>query len=187
MHRSTILLMLCAAAVSACVVTTKKEPVVRDHRTPREEPPPPPPPEPEVRDHRTPREEPPPPPPPVVRDHRTPEEEQPWARRGWTLLGEQWVTGGRDKDFIRVGSREGGFTKLMLVVEGSDVLVNNIIIEYDNGRKFSPPMKKTFKEGSRSAPIDLQGKSRVIKEVELRYRNLPGGGRAKVQLWGRRG
>jgi hypothetical protein len=31
--------------------------------------------------------------------------------------------------------------------------------------------------------IDLPGDARVIRSVEFRYGNLPGGGRAKAELW----
>jgi hypothetical protein len=40
-----------------------------------------------------------------------------------------------------------------------------------------------FKEGQRTRAIDLPGDDRVIKFVGLRYRDLPGGGRAKAQVW----
>lgn len=160
MHRSSILLLLCVATASGCVVTTKRsEPTVSDHRT-REEPYRPPP-----RDRPAPRPS--------------------WDRSGWTLLGEQSVQGRNDRDIIRVGRRDGVFSKLMLVVEDSDLQLNDIIITYDNGRKHSPRVQHRFREGSRTRPIDLRGDARAIQEVELRYGNVPGGGRATVQLWGR--
>jgi hypothetical protein len=31
--------------------------------------------------------------------------------------------------------------------------------------------------------IDFPGDERVIKFVDFKYRNLPGGGKAKVQVW----
>lgn len=196
MHRSSMLFVACAAVMaSACTATVRgrattgepppPEPVVRDHRHRHREPPPPPPPEPEVRDHRTER----PPPPPVVRDHRDREPDYPtrggWSTRGWTMLGEQWVSG--KKDFIRVGAREGTFTKLMMVVEEGDLQLNDIIIEYDNGRKHSPRVAHFFKEGQRTQAIDLRGDARVIKRIELRYANVGTGRRAKVSIWGREG
>jgi hypothetical protein len=33
--------------------------------------------------------------------------------------------------------------------------------------------------------IDLPGGARSIKKVEFRYGNLPGGGRAQLELWAR--
>ena len=179
MNRSTILRILCIASLSACVVKAKTEPTVRDHRTqeePYQEPPPP-----VVRDHRTPREE--PPPPPVVRDHRS-EPGPSFDSTGWTLIGEQWVEGRRDHDTIRIGPRKGRFTKVTVVVEGSDLRMDEFVITYDDGKKHKPKMEPTFGEGSRSRAIDLEGKARVIKQVDFKYGNLPGGGRAKVQIWG---
>jgi hypothetical protein len=161
MHRSTILLLMCVATASGCVVTTKRsEPTVRDHRAEPEPYRPPPP-----RDRPAPRPS--------------------WDSSGWTLLGEQSVQGRSDRDIIRVGRRDGVFSKLMLVVEGSDMQLNDIVITYDNGRKHSPRVQHQFREGARTRPIDLRGDARVIREVELHYGNLPGGGRATVQLWGR--
>ena len=42
-----------------------------------------------------------------------------------------------------------------------------------------------FREGQRTRVIDLPGDDRVIARIELAYRNLPGGGRARVEIWGR--
>ena len=187
MHRSSILWLLSLAMGSACTVKTT-EPTVRDHRTAREEPPPPAePPQPEVRDHRTPREEPPPPPPPVVRDHREPPPpaEPSWDSSGWTLLGEQWVEGRRDHDTFRVGPRKGRFVRMTLVVEGSDLQMQECVITYEDGKKHRPKLESYFREGQRTRAIDLEGTARVIKQVDIKYGNLPGGGRAKVQIWGR--
>jgi hypothetical protein len=33
--------------------------------------------------------------------------------------------------------------------------------------------------------IDFPGGDRVVKSIELKYKNLPGGGAAKVQVWGK--
>ena len=33
--------------------------------------------------------------------------------------------------------------------------------------------------------IDLPGGGRAIRRVEFRYGNLPGGGKAQIELWGR--
>jgi hypothetical protein len=169
-----MLWLLCVATASGCVVATKREPTVREHRTARPERREPP---------REPAPEPRPAPPP--RPDPSPPPEPSWESRGWVLLGQQAVRGQNDRDIIRVGRRDGAFSKLMLVVEDSDLKLNDVIITYDNGRKHSPRIRHQFREGSRSAPIDLKGEARVIREVELRYSNVRGGGRATVQVWGR--
>jgi hypothetical protein len=170
MHRQSLLWLLCVATASGCVVATKKqEPTVREYRTERREPPP---------------RRPAPPPRPTPRPTPPPPQQSEWEARGWVLLGEQAVRGQVDRDVIRVSRRDGAFSKLLLVVEDSDLKLNDIIITYDNGRKHSPRVRHQFREGSRSAPIDIKGESRVISQVELRYSNVPGG-RATVQLWGK--
>ena len=56
-------------------------------------------------------------------------------------------------------------------------------IKFGKGKPFSPELKQVFREGSRTRVIDLPGDDRVIKWIEFSYRNLPGGGRARVQAW----
>jgi hypothetical protein len=102
-------------------------------------------------------------------------------------MGEQWVRGGTNKDFVRVGARQGAFTKIMIVVDEGELNLDDIIIEYDNGRKHSPKLRHSFRDGSRTRPMDLRGDARVIRRVELRYSNMPRNSRAKVQIWGREG
>lgn len=104
---------------------------------------------------------------------------------GWTLLGSQTVQGRRDRDSIRVGKRKGGFDQLTLVVSDSDIELRDMTIVFTNGQKWSPNVKHVFREGQRSRAIDLPGKDRTISRVDLVYANLPGGGRAKVDLYAR--
>lgn len=108
-----------------------------------------------------------------------------WDRGGWTKLGEQEVLGRRDRDVINVGRREGRFTKLMIVVEESDLQMNSMHIEFTNGDKLEPNLKHFFRENERTRGIDLPGDGRTIKQIEFQYGNLPGGGRARVEVWGR--
>jgi hypothetical protein len=42
-----------------------------------------------------------------------------------------------------------------------------------------------FGKGTATRDIDLPGDRRGIKKVELKYGNLPGGGRAQVEVWAR--
>ena len=44
-------------------------------------------------------------------------------------------------------------------------------------------MSHYFKEGQRSHLIDFPGDERKIRFIEMKYKNLPGGGAAKVQVW----
>jgi hypothetical protein len=73
----------------------------------------------------------------------------------------------------------------MFVVAGSDVELKNVVIILGNGEKFEMPTSVIFKEGTRTAPIDIPGKLRKIKSVDFTYANLPGGGRAQLEVWAR--
>jgi hypothetical protein len=77
------------------------------------------------------------------------------------------------------------FSEVMFVVAGSDVELKNVVINLGNGEKFEMPSSVVFKEGTRTAPIDIPGKLRKIKSVDFAYANLPGGGRAQLEVWAR--
>jgi hypothetical protein len=104
---------------------------------------------------------------------------------GWSLLGEQTVQGKRDRDVITVGKYEGKFDQLQLVVLDSDIDLKDITVQFSNGEKWSPALKHSFRQGQRSRVIDLPGNNRTIAKIELVYANTPGGGRAKVAVYGR--
>lgn len=123
----------------------------------------------------------PPPPRPVHRPAPPPS----FDPAGWTLLGETWVDGKTDADRIPVGKQEGRFTRLMLVVEQSDLEMLDMQIEFGNGDKASPPVRQFFRENTRTRAIDLPGNNRFIKNITFRYGNLPGGGRARVAVYGK--
>ncbi|MGE0870249.1 MAG: hypothetical protein AB7P03_16915 [Kofleriaceae bacterium] len=110
-----------------------------------------------------------------------------WDNRGWEKLGEQEVSGrGReDTDRIRVGRDEGRFRQLMIVVQDSDLELLDFVVEFGRGEAFRPGIRAVFREGTRTRAIDLPGDKRVIKSIQFKYRNLRGGGRAKIQVWGK--
>jgi len=101
----------------------------------------------------------------------------------WTRLGERWVDGVRDRDVIPVGTHDGSFRRIMIVVEHSALQMDDVVVNFSDGSRFSPPTRLVFAENSRSQVIDLPGTRRTIRNVEFRYRNLPGGGRAQAELW----
>ncbi len=119
------------------------------------------------------------PPPPYERPPSAPS----WNSTGWTLLGSQWVDGKHDRDVIRVGAYEGHFDKLTMVVTESDLVLNSFVVVFANGERWAPTVQHTFGEGTRTRTLDLPGADRTIKEIELAYSNLPGGGRAKVEIY----
>ena len=101
----------------------------------------------------------------------------------WDKLGERWVDGRVDRDVVPVVRRER-YQRIMLVVEHSAVELFDVVIVFGNGEVFSPGTRLIFGQGSTSREIDLPGGARHIDRVEFRYGNLPGGGRAQVEVWG---
>ncbi len=107
-----------------------------------------------------------------------------WENKGWKLLGKATADGWRDNDTVAVKHKKP-VTELMFVVAGSDLQLNGIVVTFGNGETFNMPGSATFKEGARTAPVDLPGALRNVKSVNFTYGNLPGGGRAEIQVWGR--
>jgi hypothetical protein len=107
-----------------------------------------------------------------------------WDSRGWMLLGERTVDGHYDHDRIEVGRYEGKFTKLTIVVENSDLELIDLSIQFARGPAWHPAVQHFFREGQRTRAIDFPGDERTLRYIDFRYRNLPGGGRAKVAVYG---
>jgi hypothetical protein len=103
---------------------------------------------------------------------------------GWEVLGERTVNGGYDHDAIDVGRADGRFSRVVLEVEGSSLELFDVTITFGDGQKFSPATRLVFDEGTRSRVIDLPGGARVIRRIDFRYGNLPGGGRAHMIVKG---
>jgi hypothetical protein len=100
------------------------------------------------------------------------------------LLGEHKVDRGIDSDQFDFSQKRGKISKVMVVVLDSDLELLDFKIVYVNGEVYNPPTRHTFREGSRTRPIELP-KSEILRAVQLKYRNLPGGGPARVQVWAR--
>jgi hypothetical protein len=107
----------------------------------------------------------------------------PSSHGDWTKLGERWVDGVRDRDVITVGAHEGRYRRIMIVVEHSALEMFDLVVTFGDGTRFSPATRHVFSANTRSHVIDLPGTDRVIRSVEFRYGNLPGGGRAQAELW----
>lgn len=105
------------------------------------------------------------------------------APASWRKLGERQVNGGVDFDSIKVGADEGRYTRVKLAVEDSALELYDVVIHFGDGSSFSPDTRYVFSKDSTSRTIDLPGGARVIRRVDFKYGNLPGGGRATLQLW----
>jgi hypothetical protein len=102
----------------------------------------------------------------------------------WERLGVRTVNGGNDHDIIHVGRAEGRFRKIQIVVDHSAIEMFEVLVVFGDGSVYSAPTRLVFGPNTTTRVIDLPGGARVIKRVEFHYGNLPGGGRAQVELWG---
>jgi hypothetical protein len=130
------------------------------------------------------------PPPPPPREHRPPPPPGPSApvfdSTGWTMLGSSWVDGKHDRDTIKVEHGQGPFSQITVVVTDSDLELNDFVVVFGNRDKWSPKLRHTFREGQRSRAFDMPtGEARYIDHIEVAYSNLPGGGRARIEVYGK--
>lgn len=106
-------------------------------------------------------------------------------REVWELLGEKAVGFGVDRDVIRVGRREGFFSKIALEVRDSEVEILDLKVFFNRGAPQDVRVRQRIRPGARTRPIDLVGGDRVIDRIEIVYRSRPGvRGRAKVAVYG---
>jgi hypothetical protein len=103
---------------------------------------------------------------------------------GWRLLGDTWVTGQFAREIIRVGKNEGRIARVMLVITDGNLEVGDVVLQLGDGRRWSPGLRNSFGDGSRSRAIDLPGHARFIRGVELVRGAVPPGGRVHAEIWG---
>lgn len=114
-------------------------------------------------------------------------EERRGGRDAWELLGEQSVGFGVDRDVIRVGRREGFFSKIALEVRDNDVEILDLRVFFERGPPQDVRVREFIRAGGRTRAIDLIGRERLIDRIEIVYRSRPGfRGRAKVAIFGLR-
>ena len=106
-----------------------------------------------------------------------------WDHTGWTKLGSRTVGGKVDKDRITVARVKGTFEKMTIVVLDSDLDLIDFEVKFGRGPVWNPNVKHVFKEGQRTRVLDFPGGDRVIKYIDMKYANLPGGGKARVEIW----
>lgn len=107
-------------------------------------------------------------------------------KSNWERLGSKKVNFRLDRDVIKVGLRDGRFTKLKVQVTGGHLNMKKMIVEYANGQKEVINVKHNFSPRSGTRVIDLDGGKRVIKDITFWYgsKKKPTG-KATVHVFGR--
>jgi len=103
---------------------------------------------------------------------------------GWRLMGDARVNGEFAREIVRVGKVEGRVARIMLVITDSNLEVGDVVVQFGNAQRWSPGLRHSFADGSRSRAIDLPGHVRFIRGVELVRGSVPPGTRAHVEIWG---
>lgn len=103
----------------------------------------------------------------------------------WKFLGARKINFRNDRDVIPVGKLEGRFSALQLSVKNAGVRFNKVTVVYNNGKVDEFPVTAQIVPGQNSPILDLKGRRRIIKQINLSYRSRPGASeQAEVQVFG---
>jgi hypothetical protein len=104
----------------------------------------------------------------------------------WDRLGSRLVDYRADFDVMQVGAKDGGFTKLKVMVTGGALNMHRMVITYMNGTKEEIQLRNSFARGTTSRVIDIKGGQRLIKNIKFVYdtKNLARK-KAKIHVYGR--
>lgn len=101
------------------------------------------------------------------------------------VLGSRIVNLGSDRDRIRVGLK-GLFSRIRLEVKGNGIFMEDLKVTFMNGETADLKVRLFIEDGGRTRDILLPGILRLIRHIDMRYRRVPLGGRARVTIIGRR-
>jgi hypothetical protein len=110
-------------------------------------------------------------------------------RGQWELLGSTRIGGFRiDRDTIKVGRDEGRFARIGLQVREGSVRLLEVVVVYGNNEVQRIDLRQHLREGERTPPIDLKGRGRFVKRIEVAARARRGRGhrrhRAILEVYG---
>jgi hypothetical protein len=86
---------------------------------------------------------------------------------------------------VPVGRSEGRFRAVKIRVRNAPIYMNDLKVIYANGAPDDLQLRANIRAGGESRAIDLRGRDRAIREVQLVYRSKPTfKGLATVEVWG---
>jgi hypothetical protein len=108
-----------------------------------------------------------------------------YAQRGqWQYLGDAHVDGTQDHDSIKVGRSAGSYRAIQLRISGGAINFERVIVRYGNGEKEEIPIRANIEDGGQTRVIDLPGRRRIIRSLDLWYGKDKWEKRPKVSLYG---
>lgn len=91
----------------------------------------------------------------------------------WVHVGARRVEGSRPRTYtLRTDLARGRYREVRFTVQGGELELYDVVIEFDNGRRFSPEVRHRFHAGSRSRVIELPGTVRGISRMRFVCRSM---------------
>jgi hypothetical protein len=107
----------------------------------------------------------------LVADAQAQRRDRDGDRGRWVELGCKEVAFiGADRDTIRVGRREGRFKAIRLEARGNDVEMLDLKVIYASGEPDDIQVRSLIRQGTRTRPLDLRGRERAIRQIDMVYR-----------------
>jgi hypothetical protein len=106
-------------------------------------------------------------------------------KAGWQKIGETTVNFKADRDVVKVWGADA-FKAIKIKATDAPVHIGNLLVVYQDGEPDDIPVRFDFKAGTESRPIDLEGKNRRIKQIDMIYKTIPNwkGEKAHIEIWG---
>ncbi len=107
------------------------------------------------------------------------------SAQSWENLGSKEVKDRSEQDTWHL-SGDGEFRKLKITVEHRAVRFYKLLVTYGNGEKQEFEIRNLIRAGGETRALDLNGKDRHIKKVDIWYEaaTVRRGVRSQVTLYG---
>ena len=104
----------------------------------------------------------------------------------WFVLGQQTLK--NTDPSVEIKSEGGRWTKdvkqVKISVEGADVQITKVVLQWDNRKDDTLADVGTLKAGGQTAPADAPGRKGRLKAVTVQYKILGDAPTATLKVWG---
>ena len=109
-----------------------------------------------------------------------------YSSEKWQKIGEKRVNYTIDHDVLNVTYRDGTFKQLRFGARGGSINVYRCVIHFENGESQEIDLRNTFRKGSKSRIVDLDGSRRLIDKISFWYDTKDySANKAVVVIWGK--
>jgi hypothetical protein len=105
----------------------------------------------------------------------------------WRYLGDKSVGFSVDRDVLRFSNWGDDVRQLKIKVTDGPLKMYSMVVHFDNGSAQNVELRNTFKQGSWSRVIDLDGGLRHLEKIEFVYETQGFlNGKSRVAVWGKK-